>query len=121
MGYLYISGTILLTVYGQLVLKWRIGKYGSLPETFNDKLLFLFKLMFDPYIFSGFLAAFIASFFWMAAMTKFDLSHAYPIVIGGLAFITSVFAIILLKEAFTLYKFFGFVFIVLGVYFISKA
>ncbi len=24
MGYLYIAGTILFTVYGQLVLKWRI-------------------------------------------------------------------------------------------------
>ena len=28
MGYLYIAGTVLFTVYGQLVLKWRIVNYG---------------------------------------------------------------------------------------------
>lgn len=120
-GYLYIAGTVLFTVYGQIVLKWRIVNYGELPVAFNDKLFFLFKLLFDPYIFSGFLSAFIASFFWMAAMTKFELSHAYPIIVGGLAFATSIFAIFLLKETITLYKVLGFIFIVFGVYFVSKA
>ncbi|WP_151948892.1 hypothetical protein [Aliarcobacter butzleri] len=48
MGYLYILGTILFTVYGQLVLKWRIVKYGAMPEDFIEKLVFLFKLLFDP-------------------------------------------------------------------------
>lgn len=31
-----------------------------------------------PFIISGFAAAFIAALCWMAAMTKFDLSYAYP-------------------------------------------
>ena len=29
--YLYIVGTVLLTVYGQLVLKWQVGRLGALP------------------------------------------------------------------------------------------
>lgn len=120
MGYLYIAGTVLFTVYGQLILKWRIVNYGAMPEEFSAKFVFLFKLLFDPYIFSGFMAAFIASFFWMAAMTKFDLSHAYPIIVGGLALITSAFAIVFLKEALTMYKILGICFIILGVYFVSK-
>ena len=78
MGYLYIFGTIIFTVYGQLILKWRIVQYGALPELFSDKIAFLFKVLFDPFILSGFVSAFIASFFWMAAMTKFELSFAYP-------------------------------------------
>lgn len=76
--YLYILATIALTVYGQLILKWRIGHFGSLPTGTADKLKFLISLLFDPAIFSGFAAAFLASLAWMAAMTKFDLSHAYP-------------------------------------------
>lgn len=120
MGYLYIIGTILFTVYGQLVLKWRIVNYGALPEGLSEKIVFLVKLLFDPYIFSGFAAAFVASFFWMAAMTKFDLSHTYPIIVGGLALVTSAFAIIFLKEALTMYKILGICFIILGVYFVSK-
>lgn len=120
MGYFYIFWTILFTVYGQLILKWRIVNYGAMPEEFSSKLVFLFKLLFDPYIFSGFVSAFLASFFWMAAMTKFDLSHAYPIIVGGLALVTSAFAIIFLKEALTMYKILGICFIILGVYFVSK-
>lgn len=78
LDYLYIVATIGFTVYGQLVLKWRIAKFGPLPADFLEKLKFLISLLFDPAIFSGFAAAFLASLAWMAAMTKFDLSHAYP-------------------------------------------
>lgn len=76
--YLYILATIGFTVYGQLILKWRIGQFGPLPADFSEKLRFLFGLLLDPAIFSGFVAAFLASLAWMAAMTKFELSHAYP-------------------------------------------
>jgi len=85
MNYSYIFGTILFTVYGQLILKWRIGFYGALPEPFSVKILFLLRLLVDPYILSGFVAAFIASLCWMAAMTKFTLNHAYPFM--GLNFV----------------------------------
>lgn len=78
LDYGYIFATIGLTVYGQLILKSRISAHGALPLNFDEKLWFLVRLVFDPLIFSGFVAAFLASFAWMAAMTKFDLSHAYP-------------------------------------------
>lgn len=120
MGYFYIFGTVFFTVYGQIILKWRIVKYGALPEAFSQKIVFLTKLLFDPWIFSGFIAAFIASFFWMAAMTKFDVSHVYPIIVGGLAILTSIFAIIFLKEPFSILKMAGLLFVVLGVFLLSR-
>jgi len=120
MGYFYIFGTIFFTVYGQIILKWRIVNYGTLPDATTEKIIFLFKLLFDPYIFSGFLAAFISSFFWMAAMTKFDVSSAYPIIVGGLAILTSIFAIFILKEPASIYKILGLFLIVSGVYFLGK-
>jgi multidrug transporter EmrE-like cation transporter len=120
MGYIYIVGTIFFTVYGQLVLKWRIANYGNLPDGFVEKIIFLIKLLLDPYIFSGFFSAFLASFFWMAAMTKFDLSHAYPIIVGGLAIFTSLLAILFLKEPLSIYKVIGIILIVTGVYFVGK-
>lgn len=76
--YLYIFATIGFTVYGQLILKLRIAKFGPLPADAFEKLKFLILLLLDPGIFSGFVAGFLASLAWMAAMTKFDLSHAYP-------------------------------------------
>ncbi len=47
MNYLYIFGTIFFTVYGQLILKWRIGIYGTLPDILGDCLLFLIIKVID--------------------------------------------------------------------------
>jgi uncharacterized membrane protein len=111
--YLYIVATIGFTVYGQLILKWRIAKFGPLPADTANKLKFLFSLLFDPAIFSGFAAAFIASLAWMATMTKFDLNHAYP-------FMSLNFAIVLflsswlLSEPVSAQKFFGVALIMAG-------
>lgn len=120
MGYFYIFGTIFFTVYGQIVLKWRINDMGSLPERLNEKVFFLIKLLFDPWIFSGFLSAFIASFFWMATMTKFDLSFAYPFMSGAfiLVFLLSV---ILFQEPVTWQKIMGLVLIVAGILVTSRS
>jgi hypothetical protein len=38
MGYLYILGTIFFTVYGQIVLKWRVGQAGVMPDELVAKL-----------------------------------------------------------------------------------
>lgn len=111
--YIYIFGTIFFTVYGQLILKWRISESGSLPAGFFEKLKFLILLLADPLIFSGFAAAFLASLAWMAAMTKFELSHAYP-------FMSLNFIIVLLlsgwflSEPVTFPKVLGVCLIVLG-------
>lgn len=113
LDYLYIVATIGFTVYGQLILKWRIAQFGPLPPELIDKLKFLLGLLLDPAIFSGFAAGFLASLAWMAAMTKFDLSHAYP-------FMSLNFVVVLLlsgwllSEPLTLQKALGVGLIVLG-------
>lgn len=111
--YIYIFATVFFTVYGQLILKWRIGQLGMLPSGTRDKFTFLLSLLVDPTIFSGFVAAFLASLAWMAAMTKFDLSHAYPFM--SLNFV-AVFLLSswFLSEPLTLQKSVGIGFIVLG-------
>jgi len=120
MGYFYIVGTILFTVYGQLIIKAQIGKFGELPLHTIDKIMFLIKVLFDPWIFSGFLSAFIASFFWMAAMTKFDISYAYPFMSSAfvLVFILSV---LLFQEPVTWQKILGLVLIVAGIIVTSRS
>lgn len=113
MGYLYIFGCILFTVYGQLVLKWRMNTKGQLPAEATDKLLFMAKLFLDPWLVSGLAAAFIASLFWMAAMTKFELSFAYPFM--SLSFlIVFVLSIAIFGEAFTWGKLVGLIFVIGG-------
>jgi multidrug transporter EmrE-like cation transporter len=114
MGYFYIFGTIIFTVYGQLIIKWKIDQYGSLPEEFWDRITFLLQLLINPWIISGFFAAFLAALSWMAAMTKFDISYAYPFMSLSfvLVFILSAF---LFGEPVSVQKIIGFSLIVLGI------
>jgi uncharacterized membrane protein len=111
--YLYIFATIFFTVYGQMILKWRIAKMGVLPIEPIPKIKFLIFLLFDPAIFSGFAAAFLASLAWMAAMTKFDLSHAYPFMSLNFV-IVLLLAGWLLSEPISLQKVLGISLIVIG-------
>lgn len=107
-------------MYGQLALKWQIVKYGSLPNGTLEKIFFLFKLLFDPIILSGFISAFVASFFWMAAMTKFELSYAYPFM--SAAFVLVFFlSVLMFQESITWQKLAGLCLIVAGIYISSRS
>jgi len=114
MGYFYIFITIALTVYGQIIIKWIMSNAGELPLEFSDKIWFLVKLLFNPWIMSAFFGAFLAALAWMAAMTKFDISHAYPFM--SLAFIlVLVFSGLFFNEPITGMKILGLIFIVIGI------
>lgn len=114
MSYIYIALTIIFTVYGQIVIKWQASNAGPFPEDFNDKLLFLLRLVFNPWVLSGLAAAFLASLAWMAAMTKFDLSHAYPFM--SLAFVLVLFlSAFFFNEPLTFSKIAGMALIVGGI------
>jgi len=111
--YIYILLTIGLTVYGQIILKWRIRYLGKLPDNISDKIKFLVSLIYDPGIFSGFFAAFLASLAWMAAMTKFDISHAYPFMSLNFVLVLLLSGLIF-SESVTTNKIVGVTFIVIG-------
>lgn len=113
-SYFYIALTILFTCYGQLVFKWRIARYGALPDGLIDKLLFLASLFYDPFILTGFLAAFVASLCWMAAITKLPLSHAYPFMALSFA-VVLVGSSIFFHETISWPKIIGVLFIVAGI------
>jgi multidrug transporter EmrE-like cation transporter len=92
MSYFYVGCTVLLTVYGQLVIKWQVTGAGVFPENPADQVLFLARLLLNPWIISALLAALAGALSWMAAMTKLDLSHAYP-------FTSLAFVLVLLGSA----------------------
>lgn len=111
--YLFLLIMIVLTVYGQVILKWRMDQIGSLPPGFWPGLRHLLGLLVDPAIVSSFVAAFVASLAWMAAMTRFELSYAYPFT--SLNFVAVlVLSVWLLGEQLTVQKVVGIGLIMLG-------
>ncbi|MHB1651892.1 MAG: EamA family transporter [Desulfitobacteriaceae bacterium] len=114
MGYLYITLAILCTVYGQIAIKWQLLRFGQLPSTLYSKLIYFGHVFSNIWVISGLMASVLATISWMAAMTKFQLSYAYPFM--SVAFIlVLIFSALLLKEPVTLARIIGLVFIVCGI------
>lgn len=119
MSYFYILCTILLTVYGQIAIKWQVLKVGPLPEAGAEKIWFLLHLLLNPWVISAYLAALLASVTWMAAMTKLPLSHAYPFM--SLAFvIVMMLSGVLFHEPITMPKIAGLCLVVFGLVIASQ-
>jgi undecaprenyl phosphate-alpha-L-ara4N flippase subunit ArnF len=116
MKYLYIANTIIFTVYGQMILKWRIKTLNWVMTEGDilDKVKCYLGLLFDPFILSGFVSAFIASICWTMAMSKFEITKAYPFMSLSPA-IVFLLGVLVLKETFTIGKVIGLVLIILGI------
>lgn len=112
--YFQVIICLFLTVYGQIIIKYRINQYDKLPDLFYDKLKFLLKFFIDPLILSGFFAAFIASLFWMSAMTSLNITRAYPIMAFA-PILVLFFGIFALNEALTYGKLLGGILVLIGI------
>ena len=118
-GHVYILLTLLFTVYGQMVIKWQIGLAGPAPDDGGEKFLFLLRQLLNPWIISGFLAAFVAALAWMAAMTRFELSYAYPFMSLAFVIVMGVSAV-LLGEPLSVSKIAGTGVVVAGLVLLSR-
>ena len=81
MAHLYLAATIVTSVYSQMIMKWRIsGRFAGLkiPEGIWPKVVTLFTIIFDPFVFSGLVATFVSGLCWMATMSKLEIGYAYP-------------------------------------------
>lgn len=112
-SYIFVFLTIAFTVYGQLIIKWQVSLAGQLPSGAHEKALFLIRMVFNPWILSALFAAFLGAVSWMGAVSKLDLSTAYPFM--ALNFIlVAVFAAIFFGEAMTWQKIVSLVLIVIA-------
>ncbi|MCD9098590.1 EamA family transporter [Luteimonas fraxinea] len=119
MSYIFLALTIVLTVYGQIVLKWQVSlNPGSTIEGLNPRAIVM--LLLNPWVISAFAAAFSASMCWMAAINRMPLSKAYPFM--ALSFpIVAVLAVWLFNESFDLQRVFGTSLIVAGVVVLAQS
>ena len=80
MSYAYVAVSISLMAFCQLVLKWQVTGVGAFPEDAAGRLGFAIGLLINPWVVLALAAALLAAVSWMAALTKLELSHAYPFV-----------------------------------------
>ena len=114
MGYLYVALTVLLTAYGQLVLKWQSNNILMPHHGRAGMLAYLSAMLLNPWVLSGLLAAFVASVTWMLALSRLELSQAYPFTAMSFVLIL-VSSAVLFAEPLNAGKILGTLLVVAGV------
>lgn len=115
----YILATVVCTVYSQLVMRWQVGAAGELPSDGPGKVRFIATLLVNPWVLSGIVATFFAGVSWMLAMTRFEISYAYPFVSLNYVIILAA-SILLFNESLSPPKIMGTVLVIVGIVVISK-
>lgn len=96
------------------MIKWRLTQINAhFKGCLSEKIFQAFSIVLDPIILVAFFMAFIASIFWILAMTKLDLTRAYPLMSLAPS-VVFLISIPLLGEEFTWGKLIGLILILSG-------
>ena len=119
--HLYIFLSITFAVSSQLIIKWKMRAFdlGSHPGLI-EKFTFAFSMLFNPYIMLSIFLTLMSGLSWMIAMTRFEISYAYPFTALGFVLIF-FFSALLFHETITAEKVIGAVLIVAGIYVTSRS
>lgn len=121
LNHFYIFLTIAFAVSSQLIIKWKMSSFSlSEYETISEKFVFAFTMLFNPYIMISLILTLFSGLSWMIAMTKFDISYAYPFTTLGFVLVF-LFSVVFFHEPFTWQKVLGLLFIIVGIIISSRS
>lgn len=113
----YVLTSVLLINLGNLLVKYGLQQSSFQFNALVSSYIILFT---NPFILVGFMATGLSSVFWLAALSKADLSYAYPMISIGYV-ITAITAWIFFQENLTLIRLAGILIICSGVFLMSKS
>jgi len=119
MSYLFVALTILLTVYGQLVLKWQASIVPVSPSEGSALAVYVVQMFLRPWVLSALVAAFLASACWIAAVSRFPLSRIYPFMALNFVLV-GLLAVPLFGESMSTSKIVGLLLVVAGLVVTSR-
>ena len=116
----YIFLSIFFAVCSQLIIKWKMSSF-----SFNDtqgvigKFLLAISMLVNPYIILSIIFTLFSGLSWMIAMTKFEISYAYPFTILGFI-VVMIMSYFLFDEDLNIYKIIGTFIVIIGIIIVSK-
>ncbi len=70
----------LMAAVSQLIIKWQVNLAGPMPESLPEKFSYILELLLRPWVIIAMATTFFSGIAWILAMTRLDLSYAYPYV-----------------------------------------
>lgn len=116
----YILVSVVAGAVGQIMLKKGMTTIGPLTLSFDQLFNILWRIGTNPYVVIGLAIYVTGTVFWLAALSRVDLSYAYP-------FASLSYGVMLLaswqlfKEDITPFRLIGTLVVCLGVFLISRS
>lgn len=119
-NFILILSGVLLNATAQLFLKAGTNALGTLAIEPGSLIFSIFKIVFQPSIFSGLVCYVFSVAIWIVALSKVPVSVAYPML--SIGYVVNAFAAwYLFGEIISTQKIIGISIIIVGVYFVSKS
>lgn len=117
---LYILVSVFFSTVGQLLLKGGMNKFGSVTLSLNGLFPTLWRMVINPGVFFGLTLYLVGTVFWLAALSRVDLSYAYPF--ASLSYVVMLLASwMMFDEKINLMRIIGTVVICIGVLLIHRS
>lgn len=116
----YILTSVIAGAVGQIMLKKGMSTMGPLTLSFDQLFNILWRVGTNPYVVIGLAIYVTGTVFWLAALSRVDLSYAYP-------FASLSYGVMLLaswqlfNEDITPFRLMGTLVVCLGVFLISRS
>ena len=117
---LYVLISVLLGAAGQILLKRGMNNMGAVTLSLNQLPMILLRMLTEPSVFGGLVIYLSSTVFWLAALSRVDLSYAYPF--ASLSYVIMLVASwILFHENITISRLVGTAVIGIGVLMVYRA
>lgn len=116
-----VIGYVVLNSFGALIIKYKINAIGEVQlGSVKSFINYFLELLKSPLIICGILSIFISAFVWMTALSRLQISLAYPVAVGLNFFVVVTVALIFLKEQLSVEKVIGIVLIFISIFLLTR-
>jgi len=116
---LYILISVFFSTVGQLLLKRGMNTLGSVTLSLDQLFSILWRMATNPAVLFGLVIYLVGTVFWLAALSRVDLSYAYPF--ASLSYVVMLVASwMMFDEKITLARIMGTIVIGIGVLLIYR-
>ena len=116
-AHLLALATPILAAISQILMKWQTSLTSHQLDQLDSKLVYLAHFLIRPWVMAALLLTFLGGITWILAISKLELSQAYPYVATTYV-VVSAAGIILFGESLTAQKLIGTAVIIMGIGFI---
>ena len=112
--------SVFLGAVGQVSMKQGMSRLGGISLKFPTLFATLISMFTEPFVLLGIFLYVISTIFWLTALSRVDLSYAYPMISAGYVFVL-VFSLFFLNERLNFIRIVGVLLICGGVFLISRS